>query len=45
MVMGLKSVDQLSLGAHFSGLRGITEVYNLLIAGIINNHLHIPGND
>ena len=43
MVVGLKSVAQLSLTVHFSGFRGITEVYNLSIAGRINNHLHIPG--
>ena len=38
MVVGLKSVDQLSLGAHFSGSRTITEVYNLATAGIPNDH-------
>ena len=43
--VGLRSVDQLSLCAEISGFRGITEVYNLRIAGIINNHLHIPGNE
>ena len=32
-VVGLKSVAQLTLGALFSDLRGITEVYNLSIAG------------
>ena len=45
MVMGLRSVDQLSLDARFSGSQGMTEVYNLSIAGIINNHLLIPGNE
>ena len=33
MVVGLISVDQLSLYALFSGLRGITEVYNLMRIG------------
>ena len=31
--VGLKSVDQLTLGRHFSGLRTMTEVYNLLTVG------------
>ena len=31
-VVGLISVDQLTLDALFSGLRGITEVYNLVKA-------------
>ena len=38
MVVGLRSVDQLSLVRHFSGFRGITEVYNVAGAGITNNH-------
>ena len=29
MVVGLKSVGQLTLDVHFSGFKGITEVYNL----------------
>ena len=29
LVVGLKSVEQLTLGADFSVLRTITEVYNL----------------
>ena len=29
MVVGLKSVQQLTLGTHFSVLRTMTEVYNL----------------
>ena len=33
MVVGLKSVEQLTLAAVFSGLRGITEVYNLFKIG------------
>ena len=37
-VVGLISVAQLSLSAHFSGFQGITEVYNLVDTGIINNH-------
>ena len=45
MVVGLRSVDRLSLVGHFSGSRGITEVYNLLIAGIANDHKLIPGNE
>ena len=28
--VGLKSVDQLSLGPHFSDIKGMTEVYNLV---------------
>ena len=36
--VGLKSVDQLTLSAEISGSRGITEVYNLRIAGITNDH-------
>ena len=45
LVVGLRSVAQLTLVVHFSGFRGITEVYNLLTAGIINNHYLIPGNN
>ena len=45
MVVGLISVDQLTLVVLFSGSRGMTEVYNLLITGRINNHLYIPGNE
>ena len=44
-VVGLKSVAQLSLCAHISVFEGITEVYNLRIAGKSNNHLVIPGNE
>ena len=40
--VGLKSVDQLSLGARFSGLRGITEVYNVIKAGNPNDQKYIP---
>ena len=43
--VGLKSVAQLSLRPHFSGFRGITEVYNLDIAGNPNDHKFIPGKD
>ena len=43
MVVGLKSVGQLSLVTHFSGFQGITEVYNLVDIGRINNHFHILG--
>ena len=45
MVVGLKSVQQLSLGARFSGFQGMTEVYNLAVAGIPNDHNTIPGFD
>ena len=44
-VVGLKSVAQLTLDGHFSGFQGITEGYNLTIAGNPNNHKSIPGND
>ena len=44
MVVGLISVDQLSLGPHFSVSGTITEVYNLLEIGRISNHSSIPGN-
>ena len=43
MVVGLRSVDQLSLDEHFSDIRGMTEVYNLSKLGRIINHYHIPG--
>ena len=43
MVVGLISVHQLTLSAHFSGSQGITEVYNLLRIGRITNHSFIPG--
>ena len=45
MVVGLRSVAQLTLEVDISGSRGITEVYNLLTAGIISNHYLIPGNN
>ena len=45
MAVGLKSVAQLTLSRLFSGFLGITEVYNLRIAGRINNHSFIPGNE
>ena len=45
VVVGLKSVAQLSLSAQISGFRGITEVYNLVGIDRINNHLSITGND
>ena len=43
VVVGLRSVDQLTLSMHFSGFRGITEVYNLCIARNPDDHKHIPG--
>ena len=45
MVVGLISVDQLTLRLLFSGFRGITEVYNLLRIGRISNQLYIPGTE
>ena len=45
MVVGLISVGQLSLSVHFSGLLGITEVYNLPAAGNPDDHKCIPGNE
>ena len=45
MVVGLKSVEQLTLDLHFSGSLTITEVHNLSKIGRINNHFLIPGND
>ena len=42
-VVGLKSVGQLTLEAQISDIQGITEVYNLCIAGIPNDHKCIPG--
>ena len=41
--VGLISVQQLTLDVHFSGSRGITEVYNLALAGIPNDQNLIPG--
>ena len=43
--VGLKSVAQLSLYTHFSGFQGITEVYNLGVAGNPNDHNVICGTD
>ena len=43
--VGLRSVDQLTLDAHISGFRGITEGYNLVIAGNPNDHFLIPGTE
>ena len=45
MVVGLKSVHQLTLGVHFSGFQGITEGYNVEIAGNPDDHNDIPGFD
>ena len=45
MVVGLISVDQLTLDDQISGSEGITEGYNLVRIGKINNHLSIPGTD
>ena len=43
--VGLKSVDQLTLSTKISGFRGMTEVYNLRVAGNPNNHFLITGTD
>ena len=43
--VGLKSVEQLTLSVRFSGSRGITELYNLALAGRIINHFLITGTD
>ena len=43
MVVGLRSVDQLSLDTHFSDIEGITEVYNLTNVGNPNDHNVISG--
>ena len=43
--VGLKSVDQLTLDARISDIEGITEVYNLRVAGIPNDHKSIAGNE
>ena len=45
MVVGLISVHQLSLDAHFSDIEDMTEVYNLLTAGNPDDHYVIPGNE
>ena len=44
IAVGLISVDQLSLYASISDIRGMTEVYNLSDIGRINNHSFIVGN-
>ena len=44
VVVGLISVDQLSLGTGFSGFQGMTEVYNVNKIGRINNHFLISEN-
>ena len=44
-VVGLKSVEQLTLSVDFSGFQGITEVYNLPLAGNPDDHKHIPGTE
>ena len=41
--VGLISVDQLTLSAEISGFRGITEGYNVVIAGNPNDHKLFPG--
>ena len=43
--VGLKSVDQLSLRLYISGFLGMTEVYNLSVAGNPNDHKLIPQNE
>ena len=44
MVVGLISVGQVSLDAEISGSRVMTEVYNLIKIGRINNHSFISQN-
>ena len=44
MVVGLRSVGQLSLSTEISGLRVMTEVYNVRDIGRIINHLVILQN-
>ena len=44
-VVGLKSVQQLTLDDQISDIQGMTEVYNLVRIGKINNHLSIPGTE
>ena len=43
MVVGLISVAQLTLSPEISDIDLITEVYNLLRIGRINDHYVIPG--
>ena len=45
MVVGLISVVQLTLSAQISGSSLMTEVYNLVGIGRINDHKPIPGTD
>ena len=45
IAVGLISVGQLSLSGHFSGLTGITEVYNLVRIDRSSNHFLISGNE
>ena len=45
VVVGLKSVGQLSLVAHISDIGTMTEVYNLVEIGRIINHSVIPGTE
>ena len=44
MVVGLISVDQVSLSAEISDIRGMTESYNLVEIDRIINHSLISGN-
>ena len=43
MVVGLISVDQVSLSTQISGFQGMTERYNLVRIGRINNHYCFSG--
>ena len=45
MAVGLKSVVQLTLSVQISGFGTMTEVYNLVRIGRINNHFFIAGNE
>ena len=43
IVVGLISVDQLTLVDHIPRFGTMTEVYNVAVAGRNNNHFTIPG--
>ena len=45
IAVGLISVVQLSLYVQISGFQGMTETYNLIRIGRINNHYVIRGTD
>ena len=45
MVVGLISVEQLTLDAQISDIRGMTEVYNLVRIRNPDDHFSISGTD